>query len=384
MNESDCREMVLRDLHERKSMPIGEYLLHQKWEEVNAKYPRTENVLFGDRTYLNRNHALLIPRLQRKLWDGTDILRVRPRLVLSTDSSEEWTALRVLIHTQQHSGAIGRCLNFFVVDDTTSKYLGLISVASDFLDLRCRDEEIGWTREQRTFDQRVKHTAICSTIVPVQPFGYNYVGGKLLSLLALSDDVARLWEQTYGSLLAGMTTTSLYGSTKSMSQYDNLRYWKRMGLSSGSSPIRMSESVRSRAYEWAKTNLPQVYEKYVLQSDGKVRDRQNRFLVNLYARLKISTQDYRSDHLRGVYFARRYINSDPFLRNEISQDQLVPLSADLSVEALTDLWKTKYGQKRFDSLESQGRVSREALFYADMSDMTWTEARDRYLASAGR
>ena len=35
----------------------------------------------------------------------------------------------------------------------------------------------------------INHTCIGSTIVPIQPLGYNLVGGKLLALLCLSDTV---------------------------------------------------------------------------------------------------------------------------------------------------------------------------------------------------
>ena len=60
-------------------------------------------------------------------------------------------------------------------------------------------------------------------IVPSQPFGYNYLGGKLLALLCVShfarEEVSKVFEKD----IALFETTSLYGSTTSASQYDGLK-----------------------------------------------------------------------------------------------------------------------------------------------------------------
>ena len=66
--------------------------------------------------------------------------------------------------------------------------------------------------------------------------GYNLVGGKLLALLCLSDTVEDTWEYQYKDKLVGVATTSLYGKTKEipLSQYDRLKYWKKMGWTAGS------------------------------------------------------------------------------------------------------------------------------------------------------
>jgi nucleoside-diphosphate-sugar epimerase len=101
-----------------------------------------------------------------------------------------------------------------VKDNKSGSYLGVICISSDFLDLTPRDEVIGWPRELKTQGGMINHTAIGSTIVPLQLLGFNYVGGKLLALLCLSDPVQQLWEKLYGDKLVSVTTTSLYGKTK--------------------------------------------------------------------------------------------------------------------------------------------------------------------------
>ena len=64
-------------------------------------------------------------------------------------------------------------------------------------------------------------------IVPVQPFGYNYLGGKLLALLASSNELKRQFNAKYGTDLQYFETTSLYGTTKGVSMYDGLKPYIR-------------------------------------------------------------------------------------------------------------------------------------------------------------
>lgn len=385
------KQLVESELQRFKAMSTEEYVLWQKWEEVNDLYPMQDSILTGEWAHLNTQDGILIQKLRNSLWDG-DYRDIKPELLWIGDKKNEsikdhWSALRVLIHTQQNSGAIGRCLNYLVRDSVSKRYLGLIAIASDFLDLGGRDEVIGWTREQRTQEQRVRYTAVCSTIVPVQPFGYNYLGGKLLALLCLSEQVQKDWKEQYGSRLVGLTTTSLYGKDKKggLSQYDNLKYWKKMGYSQGSTALRVSRNTKGVMYDWAYVNIPEDYYMFMEHKDEKgmtVRDRQNRFHQRIYRRLGISNKLFTSNHDRGIYFAPLYKNAYEFLRNEIPEEQLIK-EHDFSIEALTELWREKYAARRAAKL-AQTRRQNRALFYDDLATMSWEDAKMRYLRDVGR
>lgn len=368
-----------------KSMSVQEYILFQKWDEVNALYPVESEYsnLFDAEESTMKNEGI-IRYLKSQVWNDTSIDDLDPILVLASDLNESfhWNHLRIMIHSQQNSGAIGRSLNYFVKDHISGKYLGLISVASDFLDISARDNAIGWTRDQRTNEQRIKHTAVCSSIVPVQPFGYNFCGGKLLSLLAISDKVQKDWKDQYGDILVGMTTTSLYGQSKGLSQYDGLRFWKRMGYSKGSTAIKPSIEMFDRLVEWSKENAPDLYKKYII-AQISVRDRKNRFLMAVYREMNIPSSLYTSNHDRGVYFARLYENTDAFLRNEISEGDLI-LKPGLQIQELISYWKRKYALPRSHKLKESKTISSEGLFYDDLSRLSWQEARLKYLSNVGR
>ena len=60
-------------------------------------------------------------------------------------------------------------------------------------------------------------------IVPTQPFGFNYLGGKLLAALCCSHEVREMLNKKYDMNLVMFETTSLYGNSKSASQYDGMK-----------------------------------------------------------------------------------------------------------------------------------------------------------------
>ena len=56
-----------------------------------------------------------------------------------------------------------------------------------------------------------------------QPFGFNYLGGKLLAALCCSHEVREKLNKKYDMNLLMFETTSLYGNSKSASQYDGMK-----------------------------------------------------------------------------------------------------------------------------------------------------------------
>jgi hypothetical protein len=235
----------------------------------------------------------------------------------------------------------------------------------------------------------INHTAIGSTIVPLQPLGFNYMGGKLLALLCLSDTVQNDWKAKYKNVLVGVTTTSLYGNTKSggLSQYDGLEHWVKMGFSSGSVAFEPKRSTSKMVYEWIKENHTRKYfewwEAKNLQGLPLKRDHKNRSLNFAYSKLGIPKNLIRTEHQRGIYFSPLYDNTNEFLRKEIVESTLIK-SFDTSEKALSDIWKTKYAKGRISMLKKKKNVSTESLFYDDLILLSWEETKQKYLPQVGR
>ena len=417
IDDGELKERTIRDLAYVSQMDVKEYTLYQKWCEVHEKYPTVVNqTLFGEEVQLlDPKQQIIVDSVKNNIWvpnSYEDYLNLQPVLEYTDDSSimsakgidgsdiqvdnkrskelpEKWNTARTFISTMKNNSNIGRNLNFFVKDAKSSKYLGVICISSDFLDLTPRDSVIGWPRELKTQGGMINHTAIGSTIVPFQPLGYNYVGGKLLALLCLSDEVQNLWKKQYGDTLIGVTTTSLYGKTKlnGLSQYDNLDHWQKMGFTAGSVSFEPGRDTRYLIREWLKAKHSRKYfEWYVAKKPSgqpHKRDHKNRSLGFTYTKLGVPKEIIRTDHARGIYFSPLYNNSYEFLRGEIKEDALVK-SFDTSYESLVDIWKNKHAKGRIKQLVKKDTVSYESLFYDDLIYMTWEETKAKYLSQVGR
>ena len=98
--------------------------------------------------------------------------------------------------------------------------LGLCVLVLLLLTVSSRNVLLGNVPDLPTFNK----TAIMGfVIVPTQPFGFNYLGGKLLAALCCSHEVREKLNKKYDMNLCMFETTSLYGNSKSASQYDGMK-----------------------------------------------------------------------------------------------------------------------------------------------------------------
>jgi hypothetical protein len=395
IDTEELKRSLIEDLTYASSMDVREYTLYQKWCEVKERYPtKIVDTLWGDDLQmLNPSQKEIVDKVKSNFWmpkDPDDYMNLQPVLELSNgELAETWNAVRTFSSTMKNNSNIGRNLFYTVKDGVTGKYLGVICISSDFLDLTPRDKAIGWSREIKTQKGMINHTAIGSTIVPLQPLGFNYMGGKLLALLCLSDTVQNDWKAKYKNVLVGVTTTSLYGNTKSggLSQYDGLEHWVKMGFSSGSVAFEPKRATSKMVYEWIKENHTRKYfewwEAKNLQGLPLKRDHKNRSLNFAYSKLGIPKNLIRTEHQRGIYFSPLYDNTNEFLRKEIVESTLIK-SFDTSEKTLSDIWKTKYAKGRISMLKKKNNVSTESLFYDDLIFLSWEETKQKYLLQVGR
>jgi hypothetical protein len=216
IDEQELKQTVIKDLTYVSQMDVKEYTLYQKWCEVQDRYPAVvvSDLWEGQKRVIeDEKQRRAIEEVKSNFWNPQNVdeyLNLQPELVYANkqdDLPELWNCIRTFSSTMKNNSNIGRNLNFIVRDKITKKYLGVICISSDFLDLTPRDNYIGWSRELKTQGGMINHTAIGSTIVPLQPLGYNYVGGKLLALLCLATPIQELWEKLYGDKLVSITTT---------------------------------------------------------------------------------------------------------------------------------------------------------------------------------
>ena len=114
----------------------------------------------------------------------------------------------------------GRELRWIVYEKNSKKICGFIRFGSPTINSKPRNEWLGQPANLSIFN---RHAAMGFAIVPSQPFGYNYLGGKLLALMCVSHFAREHLNVVFDKDIGWFETTSLYGSTTSASQYDGLK-----------------------------------------------------------------------------------------------------------------------------------------------------------------
>ena len=108
----------------------------------------------------------------------------------------------------------GRTHKWIVVETNTNKVVGVVRFGSPTINSKPRNDYFGKVLPLSDINA---HFVMGFNIVPTQPFGFNYLGGKLLALLACSKELKQQFDEKYGTDLKYFETTSLYGTTKGVS-----------------------------------------------------------------------------------------------------------------------------------------------------------------------
>ena len=376
------RNKFIDNMNMLRDMSVQESVLYKKWYEVNQQK-------FID--LLPKSRAV-----KAQIWKPTDInnkeqtikeienLKPSIRLAESDADKSTWGMLRVFCHTMSFDANPGRNLKFLVYDEVTGKYLGATSLGSDVMVIKGRDDFIGWTAEDRIKGKMLRNTTIGSCIMSTQPFGYNFLGGKLVASILTTKYVRDIWKEKYDDTLVGFTTTSLYGSN---SMYNGIPYWHRCGKSAGKIAIKPDNTVYTKWHQWLKDNRGDEYLEKTKQKEGVSGPKTGvkQIIINMmFNELGIKASQYQHGFQRGIYFAPIYKNTKEFLQRKIDDSELVlKPKFEKDIDGIMDWWKPK-AIKRYKNLLKQERLNDEILYYNQMCGLTWEQAKTKYLGDVGR
>ncbi len=401
-NFEENKKKLVDNLNWLVNLSVEEFTFRKKWEEIQLLTDHIKN--FDTET-------------KAKIWSPSDINNeeltikeinsLQPEVVVVVGDYLErlWTTLRYYCSSAEYNQAPGRFIKFIMIDKSSNdndNILGISSIASDVISISDRDKYIGWTPEDKLKHRMLKHSAIGTTIVPTQPFGSNFLGGKLIAALVTSDVVRKEWEypNSIGSSnpakLVCMTTTSLYGNKiidkdgnkkGNFSMYNGLKWWKPVGMSKGKIPIKPYEKAYYDWHQWVKQFKKDVYDEFMTQKkdiSGPVTGAKMRVLSMIFNVCGIKQSDYCHGYARGVYWSEFYENSRDFLCRRITEDKLVmkPLFKG-DVDEILKWWKPKAIQ-RYKKLKSEGRLNSKKLFYNEMIGMSYEEAKIKFFGDIGR
>ena len=185
-----------------------------------------------------------------------------------------WTSVDfVVTYTTDHTSA--RLIDGY--PQANEFILGFIRLDAGVLNNKPLFDYLGVNK--LTTDFANNHLVSAKVIVATQPFGSLLRGGKLIALLSTSNELKNWFNKRFDRNVVVFYTTSLYGSSKSSSQYDMLdRYIKYIGDTLGTTPLRMKEPHNKNILEW----LDGVgVSKYLFDIKGSSKsDRSFREMIN--------------------------------------------------------------------------------------------------------
>lgn len=271
------------------------------------------------------------PSLLRRFASGKEIAPkdIYPRLVeVHPDSSDELLFRYACLHwSVPVSSGYGRRLRFLVVDQSTDKLIGLFGLGDPVFALRNRDQWIGWERDERT--KRLHHVVDAYVLGAVPPYSF-LLGGKLVALLAVSNEVREAFRRKYvgrASLIqrrelpgeiALITTMSALGRS---SLYNRLRFrdrfvFRSVGFTRGYGEFHMSNGVYDSMVEFARTRS-EATAKHELWGNG-FRNRRE-VLQKVFSELGLPREWRNHGINREIYVAPLAKNSCEFLNGEDSR-----------------------------------------------------------------
>ena len=269
----------------------------------------------------------------------------------------------------------GRELRWIVYEKNSKKIIGFIRFGSPTINSKPRNEWLGQPANLSIFN---RHAAMGFAIVPSQPFGYNYLGGKLLALMCVSHFARETLNEVFKKDIGWFETTSLYGSTTSASQYDGLKPFIRYkGLTDSKFlPLLHDKAFHELHNRFTKINNNNpVTPSYV---SSKKMKRQTRMISWTKNSLKEHGKTEKLEELNvvlknafGLTQRKRSYTSDYGYGNvrEVllgEQDKLVRGQNwdKFYLENIIKWWKKKAG-KRYEKLKSEGRFRTEVELWTE-------------------
>jgi len=273
----------------------------------------------------------------------------------------------------------GRELRWMVYEKNTKKIVGFIRFGSPTINSKPRNEWLGTPADLFALNQ---HTVMGFAIVPSQPFGYNYLGGKLLALMCISHFARETLNEVFEKQIALFETTSLYGSTTSASQYDGLKPFMRYkGLTDSKFlPLLHNDSFHKLhdRFTLLNNNKPLTDNK----ASSKKLKRQTKMISIIKNSLKESNQLQKLQEFNDVISMafnltqrKRFYISDYGYSNirEVilgEQKELLrgPNWDKFYLENLIQWWKKK-ASNRYEKLKKEGRFRTEVELWTEDEDI---------------
>jgi len=270
----------------------------------------------------------------------------------------------------------GRELKWIVVEKNTKKIVGFIRFGSPIINSKPRNNWIETNPDLKIFNQ---HAAMGFVIVPSQPFGYNYLGGKLLALICTSHFARKRLNDVFEKNICLFETTSLYGSSTNSSMYDGLEPFIRfIGLTESKFiPLLHDKQFNKLHRDFINANNGNPLTDN--SASSKKLKRQNRMISIIRNSLEDKEKLERFNLAINKAFSiteqkRFYISTYGFSNvREILKGEETELKKGQNyhkhdLDYIISWWKKK-ASKRYNKLKSEGKFRNKVELWTETSDI---------------
>ena len=284
---------------------------------------------------------------------------------------DTWDIYLNMISSHSNMTSIpGRCLRLAILEKKTKKWVGFIRLGSPVINMKPRNEMLNGVFTQTPESSKsFNHTSIMGfVIVPAQPFGFNYLGGKLLAAICCSHEIREMLNKKYGMNTCLFETTSLYGSSKSSSQYDGMKPLLRFKGLTDSNFLPM---MHGKPYEDLKEYVEGIVGEFVPADASSRKLKISNAIISM---TKVALKGTPEGEKFGKTIEnallltekKRYYASNYGFSNFTDvvmgrTDKLTPDKENYDkhyLESIIEWWKKK-AQSRYDNLKTEGRLRSE-------------------------
>lgn len=285
-------------------------------------------------------------------------------------ATKQWETLLSITSSHVNGSSPGRNIRLAVKETNTDKYVGFIRLGSPMINCKPRNDmlEQVFSQQKDTATRFNNSTMMGFAIVPAQPFGYNYLGGKLLAAICCSHKIREICNKKYDMNLCLFETTSLYGNSKTVSQYDGMKPLIRFkGLTTSDFlPMMHGKPYEDLIYFVENRLGGDIVDPGV--SSRKLRTTQ-KIISLVKSALKGSSEgeqfDQIIDNAKNLIEKKRYYVSDYGFKNSIDYvnnktDTLIKGDNydKMEFDNVIDWWRKK-AINRYENLQNDGRLRDE-------------------------
>ena len=333
---------------------IDEYMREQKLASMAERSPvlfgmGPEEDLFSDFTMSPADMEFELIELPQERWD---------------------TYLNMISSHSNMTSIPGRCLRLAVLEKKTNKWVGFIRLGSPVINCKPRNDMLGrvFTQHEGGAQQFNACAAMGFVIVPAQPFGFNYLGGKLLAAICCSHEVRKMLDEKYKMTTCLFETTSLYGSSKAVSQYDGMKPLIRFKGLTDSDFLPM---LHGKTYTDLKDYIEDIIGEDLAPQDASSRKLKisntmvNLIKVGLKGTPEADKFKLTIENAKNLNEQKRYFISDYGFKNMVEfvngdADKLIP-GENYEKHHLANIieWWRKKAINRYDTLTTEKRIRNE-------------------------